>query len=270
LAEEPVRNAEVASPVARGGTRRIGAGAVVALLLISVAVLPIGLPAPPAKAAASGLGNGILSVDGVILESVSLLQGRTYYLTVATDSASTYVNASLTYNGSLLAQENASLTGSTFASLPAGDYSLSLAGHGRAALGWDFTNGAVHTFPDNATLVAFLNPSGPRVQIAVSRGDAQTVQISLYDGGLLPVGNATVSSDGTLTFDLPPARAGVAYLVAQASGGNPSGMYGLSWTSGLVNPPLDFTAWPLFLLWILVPVAVAFLIFVALHRRGRR
>ena len=169
-----------------------------------------------------------------------------------------------------LAQQNASFSSSTFASLPAGNYSLSLVGHGRAALGWDFTNGAVENFPDNETLVAFLAPSGPGVQVYVSRGNAQTIELSMYGDDLLPVGNATASADGSVTFVLPPSAASVAYLVARVTAGAPNGIYGLSWTSGPLNPPLDFTAWPLFLLWILVPVAVAFGIFVLLQRRRAR
>lgn len=237
---------------------------------MALAVLAAAGSAPSARAAAAGVGAGIFSVDGPGIQNLTLPQGGTYYLTVATDSGSEYVNASLTYNGSLLAQQNASFSSSTFASLPAGNYSLSLVGHGRAALGWDFTNGAVENFPDNETLVAFLAPSGPRVQVYVSRGNAQTIELSMYGDDLLPVGNATASADGSVTFVLPSSAASVAYLVARVTAGAPNGIYGLSWTSGPLNPPLDFTAWPLFLLWILVPVAVAFGIFVLLQRRRAR
>jgi hypothetical protein len=255
--------------VNRRGTRRIFAGGLLALL-VSAAVLAVGGSPVPARAADVGLGAGIFSVDGSLVQNLSLPLGGTYYLSVAADSPSAFVNASLTYNGSLLAQENASSPSSNFASLPAGDYSLSLAGHGRAALGWDFTNGEVKDFPDNATLVAFLAPSGPKIEVTVSRGDAQTLELTMYGADLLPVGNASPAGDGPVTFVLPSSAARVAYLVARVTAGLPNGLYGLSWTSGPVNPPLDFTTWPLFLVWILVPVGVALVVFVLLQRRRGR
>lgn len=239
-------------------------------LLTSVAILaPAAFPAP-VRGAEVGVGAGIFSVDGRLSQNVSLPLGGTYYLSVAADGGAAFVDATLTYNGTLMAEQNTSSPSSTFASLPAGNYSLTLAGHGRAALGWDFTNGAVQNFPDNATLVAFLAPSGPKVVVYVSRGNAQSVALTLYSDRLLPVGNATVSSDGPVTFILPASSATVAYLAARVTAGALDGIYGLSWTSGPVNPPLDFTTWPLFLVWIVVPVAVALVIFVLLHRRRTR
>jgi hypothetical protein len=242
----------------------------VAALLVSLALLSVSDPTPIARAAAPSMGAGIFTVDGTVVENLSLPEGGTYYLAVATDSASTYVAARLTFNGSLLAEENASLSGSTFVSLPPGDFSLSLTGHGRAALGWDFTNGVQEQFPDNATLVAFLAPSGPRVHVLVALGDARTIRLTMYDDGLRPVGNATASSDGAVDFLLPSSGTSAAYLVSQVTAGAPNGRYGVSWTSDPLNPPLHFTAWPLFLLWILVPIAVVFVVFVAIHRRRSR
>lgn len=250
----------------RRGTKRIIAGSALALLISAVTVA-VGMLPGPARAAEVSLGAGIFSVDGSLVQNLSLPLGGTYYLTVAAENASTFVNASLTYNGSLVALENASASTSTFASLPAGNYTLSLAGHGRAALGWDFTDGAVENFPVNAILVAFLAPLGPKVEVSVVRGAAQTIRLAMYSASLLPVGNTTVTADDPVTFILPPSAASVAYLVAQVTAGASNGIYGLSWSSGPLNPPLDFTAWPLFLLWILVPVAVVFVIFVLLHRR---
>lgn len=227
--------------------------------------------ASPAHAGATtGIGVGILPVDGVASTNVPSLPGGTYYLVVATDGSSAYVNASLTYNGSLLAQENATVRGAAFASLPGGNYSLSLVGRGRAALAWDFTNGAQQSFSAGKALVAFLNPSGPRIRIAVSMGDAASLGLSLFDDALLPAGNATFSSDGSATFDLDPAHSGAAVLVVRPTSGNPNGIYGLSWSSGPTSPPLDFTAFPLFLVWILVPVGIAFVVFVLVQRRSHR
>jgi len=239
-------------------------------LLVSLAVFAAARSAPSARAADLGVGAGIFTVDGSFVQNLSLPQGGTYYLTTAPDGGSAYVNASLTYNGSLLAQENTTGSSSTFASLPAGNYVLSLTGRGRAALGWDFTDGAVEDFPDNATLVAFLAPSGPKVDVYVSRGNAQTIELTMYNDDLLRIGNATASADGPVTFVLPSSAASVAYLVARVTAGTPNGVYGLSWSSEPLNPPIDFTAWPWFLLWILVPVAVALVIFVLLHRRRTR
>lgn len=251
---------------ARRGTRRLAVAGLALLLL--AAVLAAGGAPRSVRAASSGVGAGIFSVDGSLAEDLALPVGGTYYLSVASDSSADFVNASLSYNGSILATLNSTFPSTTFASLPAGNYTLTLAGHGRAALGWDFTNGAVEDFPENATLVAFLAPlAGPKVDVFVSRGNAQTLALTIYGDDLLPAGNATVTSDGPVTFVLPAAAASVAYLVVQVTAGTPNGIYGLSWTAGPVNPPIDFTAWPWFLLWILVPVAVAFVAFVLLHRR---
>src|SRR5512136_1220064 len=170
LGEEAVQTARWSLLVNRGGVRRIVGGTVLALLVF-VAVFAAARSSLPARAAEPGVGAGIFAVDRSLVQNLSLPLGGTYYLTVATDSSDAFVNASLAYHGSLLARENASLSASTFASLPAGNYTLALAGHGRAALGWDFTNGAVEDFPDNATLVAFLAPSGPKVDVYVSRGN---------------------------------------------------------------------------------------------------
>ncbi len=249
-----------------GGPNRLPTAALLAFA-VSVALLVAAAETAPARAADLGVGAGIFSVDGSLVQNLTLRQGGTYYLTVATDASSDFVNASLTYNGSLMAQENATSSASTFASLPAANYTLSFVGRGRAALGWDFTNGAVEDFPDNATLVAFLAPLGPKVDVYVSRGNAQTIALTMYDHDLLPVGNATATADGPVTFVLPAAGASVAYLVAKVTAGTPGGIYGLSWSSGPVNPPIDFTAWPWFLLWILIPVAVACAVFVLLQRR---
>ncbi len=249
--------------------KRAGAASFLALLT-SAAILATAVLPGPVQAADVGVGAGIFYVDGTMAQNVSLPLGGTYYLSVATDSGAAFVNATLTYNGTLMAEQNTSSRSSTFASLPAGDYSLALAGHGRAALGWDFTNGAVQDFPDNASLVAFLAPSGPKVVVYVSRGNAQTLALSVYSDNLLPVANATVSSDGPVTFILPASSSSVAYLVARVTAGAPNGIYGLSWTSGPVNSPLDFTTWPLFLVWIVVPVAVTLVVFVVLQRRRMR
>ncbi len=252
--------------------RRRGRDLALALVAVGAAVLLLaGSQAPTVRASVTGLGIGILSVDGTFRENVTLPVSGNYYLTIATDDGTSYVNASVAFNGSVLAQDNRSLGASTQVSLPAGNYTVSLAGHGRAALGWDFTNGSIQEFPDNATLVAFLAPSGERVHVAVALGDATNVSLHLYDDGLRLVGNASVTASGTVDFILPTQSDSVAYLTATVVAGTPNGRYGLSWTSGPLNPPIDFTAWPWFLLWILVPMAVAAVVVVLLHRqRGRR
>ena len=236
------------------------AAAALALLFATAA------QAPAAAASASGLGIGILTVDGALQENVTLPSAGIYHLGVATDDASSYVNASVTYNGSLLAQDNRSGTGASLVSLPAGNYTISLRGRGRAALAWDFTNGTLQAFPDGQTLVAFLLPSGPRLRVAVALGDAASVALTVYDARMLRVGNATATSDGSLDFLLPSAPA-AAYLVARVTAGNPNGLFGLSWSSEPLNPPLVLPWWLVAVLWILVPVALATLVFLLLHRR---
>ena len=185
---------------------------------------------------------------------------------VAPDDASSFVNASVAYNGSLLAQDNRSGSGSAAVSLPAGNYTISLTGRGRAALAWDFTNGSQRAFPDNQTLVAFLLPSGPRLHVTVALGDAASLTLSVYDAGLLPVGNETVTASGSFDFLLPSAREDTAYLVAAVTAGNPNGLFGLSWTAAPLNPPFVLPWWLVALLWILVPVAVAALACLILRR----
>ncbi len=242
----------------------LAAGLLAALLLLAN-------EAPAAAAQTGGVGIGIVPVDGTASENFTLPQSGSYYLTVATDDASSFVDASLTFNGSLMAQVNHSLGESSLVSLPAGTFTLTLAGHGRAALGWDLTNGSLQDFPDNQTLVGFLAPSGPRLHVRVALGDAQSIALRVYDDALLPAGNATVTASGIVDFVLPSLSASIAYVTASVTAGNPNGRFGISWTSEPLNPPIDFTAWPWFLLWILVPVAVAFAAFVLLHRRrGRR
>lgn len=241
----------------------VAAGLFAALLLLANG-------APMAAAQPTGIGVGIFSVDGTASANFTLPQSGSYYLTVATDGASSFVDASLIFNGSLMAQANHSLGESNLVSLPAGNFTLTLAGHGRAALGWDLTNGSFQEFPDNQTLVGFLAPSGPRLHVQVALGDAASIALRVYDDGLLPAGNATVTASGTVDFLLPSLSDSIAYVTATVTAGNPNGRFGLSWTSGPLNPPIDFTAWPWFLLWILVPVAVAFAAFVLLHRRRER
>lgn len=253
------------------GPRRLRAAAVLAVLL--ACLLVAAAQAPAVAAQPSGVGIGVLPVDGSASEELTLQLAGTYYLAVATDDAASYVNATListTYNGSLAAQVNGSLTASTFVSLIDGNYTLSLRGLGRAALGWDFTNGTTQDFPDNQTLAAYLNPSGPRLQVNVALGDARSLAVHVYDAALIAVGNATVNASGPVNFLLPSSRASFVYLVVTVTAGTPNGLFGLSWTSSPLNAPIDFTAWPWFLLWILVPVGIAFVAFVIVHRRRAR
>lgn len=266
MADRPVGTA-VGAPQSR--SLGVARGPALGAFVLALALILLPVFAPRARATA-GIGVGVLPVDGRYSTNLTALPGGTYYLVVATDAASAFVNASLAFNGSVLAQENATIRGATFASLPAGNYSLSLAGRGRAALAWDFTNGAQQSFSAGEPLVAFLNPSGPRVQLSVSRGDASALDLSLFDDTLQPAGTATASSDGPVTFDLNPAHESAAILVVRPTAANPNGLYGLSWSSGPTSAPLDFTSWPLFLLWIVVPVGFAFVVFVLVQRRSRR
>ncbi len=237
-------------------------GLALALLLIA--------QAPVTRAAYTWMGISILFVNGAVQENATL-PGGSYYLMLATDNAASYVNASLSWNGTVYAQDNRSGEASTPVSLPGGNYSIALSGRGRAALGWDFTNGSATNFPDDAILAAFLTPTGPRVHVDVLLGDVTNVFLHLYDAALVAAGNATLTASGSVDFILPASRTTAALMVAAATGGPPGGLFSLAWSSGPVNPPIDFTAWPWFLLWILVPMVVAAVVVVLLHRRrGRR
>lgn len=237
---------------------------------VALAALLLLVPQAPAVAAQSGgVGVGIFYVAGSSSENVSLPSGGTYYLTLAPD-ASSFVNVSLRYNGSLMAQDNQTRGISTPVSLPAGNYSLSMSGHGRAALGWDFTDGALQEFPDNQTLVAFLVPSSPSLNVNVVLGDAQSIALRVYDDTLHEAGNATVTASRTMGFTLPATSDRIAYIVASVTAGLPNGRFGLSWSSPSPSAPIDLTAWPWFLLWILVPVAVVLVLSILRHGRGSR
>ncbi len=239
-------------------------------LLIAVVLAAAFGPQAHAQAAGYG-GTRIFAVDGFAAHNLTLSQGGTYFLGVGTNDTSSAVQTSLYYNGSLLGQENGSVSSFHIVSLPAGNYSLHVNGSGRAALAWDFTNGSRQTFPDNESLVALLIPQNARVDVTVAMGDAQRISLSVYDASLLLAANFTFTADGTQTVELPSNRASVAYLAATVEQGNPGGLFGLSWTSEPVTAaPLNFFAWPLFLLWILVPVAIAAVVIGIRRRRQRR
>jgi len=190
---------------------------------------------------------------------------------VATGDSSSFVNASVTHNGTLAAEVNATGSSAILVSLGPGAYSIALDGRGRAALGWDFTDGSVQNFPDNESVVAFLRPASAQVHIVVSLGNAQEIHLEAYDDRLLPVATMNVTTSGAVSVNLPATHATAAYLVASVVTGNPKGVFGLAWSSP--SPPLPgrdlgtqiFVA----VLWIAVPVLIALLLLVALRRRRR-
>lgn len=244
----------------------------VALTGMRLAVVLLGTQAPGPHAQPHGsLGTGIVPVEGTENYSHSLSDSGTYYLSAATDDSSTYLDVALYFNGSLLAQENTSLEASYLVSLPAGKYSLALAGHGRTALGWHFSNDTARTFAVDRLTVACLLPSGPRIHVTVGMGDAQRLALRFYDTRLLLVANDTVTADAALTVDLPPNQASVACRVVTVNLGTPGGLYGFSWNSEpLPSSALNFFAWPLFLLRIAVPLAIATVILRLVRRRRER
>ncbi len=239
------------------------------LALAATALLLLAPDTPLVSAQGPSVGIGVVAVDGALTENFTLSSAGSYYLFVVPDAPS-FLNATLTYSGGAMARANHTMPETTQVSLPQGNYTMSVTGRGRWALGWDLTNGTLQEFPDNQTTVGLLLPHAERLRITVALGDAQAVTLHVYDADLLPVGNATVTASGTTEFILPTATDGAAVITATPSGGNPNGLYGLSWTAGPLNPPIDVPTWPWFLLWILVPVAAAFLILVLLHRRGSR
>jgi len=214
----------------------------------------------------------VFAVNGSASANFTLADGGTYSLIVATDDGSAYVDANLSFGGSLAAELNDTGSASTVVSLAAGNYSLGLRGHGRAALGRDLAAGDVHTFPDNATVTGFLRPASAHVNVTVALGDAQEIHLEVYDDRLLPVTETNVTSSGTVAVDLPASRATSALLVAWVMTGNPQGLFGLAWSSPPV-PPLgpDLASQLLTVaLWIAVPVVVALLGILLLRRRRDR
>ncbi len=181
------------------------------------------------------IGAGIFDVPGSSVVAFDLEAGGTYYLAVAPDSPSAFLDAQLRYNGSLAAELNGTFPTATPISLTAGHYSLQLAGQGRAALGWDFTNGSVQDFPDNATMTAFVRPASTHLDLVVSMGNAQEVRIIVYGNDLRPVRETNVSVSGALGVDLPATHAAFAFVVAWMAIGNPAGVFGLAWSSP--SPP---------------------------------
>ncbi len=251
---------------------RVRGAATVWALTLAVGLLLTSAASPRVRAQPPGTaGTGIFLVDGPATRNLTLTRVGTYYLGVGTNDSSSSVGASLYYNASLLAQENGSVAAFNVVSLPAGNYSLALHGSGRAALAWDFTNGSFQAFPDNESLVAFLTPQGPEVNVSVSMGDAQRISLGVYDASLRLVANFTASANGNVTVNLPAGRSRAAYLAATVDVGNPAGLFGLSWTSqASAPPPLDFFAWPLFLLWIVVPIVIAAVVLAIRGQRRRR
>lgn len=240
--------------------------------LLAAALLAAVMPAPVRAAVTSGYGAGVFQVDGSFQTTIALAEGGTYYLIVAADNASTSVWARIYYNTTtLVADLNESGPAAALVSLPPGNYAFVLLGHGRAALGWDFTNGSVQDFPDNETVTGFLRPSSGHVEVVVSLGNAQTIHLEVYDDRLLPVAEANVTTSGAVPVDLPAAHATSAFLVASVLSGAPQGVFGLAWTSpSPAAPPPDLLSQLLpVVLWIGVPVVLALLAFALLRRRSR-
>jgi hypothetical protein len=255
-------------PLAPGRSWIAALFAAACLLAVGTAVAghPLALQAP----VRSGYGAGLFSVDGASNTTFSLSEGGTYYLGVATDDGSGYVNASVVYNETLAAQLNESGSAASLVSLGPGNYSIALQGQGRAALGWDFTDGSVQNFPDNETVVAFLRPASAHIEIVVSLGNAREIHIEVYDDRLLPVTGTNVTASGSVSVDLPAARDSSAYLIASVVSGSP-GVFGLAWSSPAPAPPASDVGAQILgaVLWIAVPVLLALLLFVALGRRRR-
>lgn len=246
----------------------IAAGAI----LLAAALLAASLPHRARAQTASGYGAGVFAVNGTASATFFLADGGTYSVVVATDDVSSYVDARISFNGSLAAELNESGSAATRVSLAPGNYSLALSGHGRAALGWDFPNGSVQGFPDNESATGFLRPASAHVDVFVSMGDAQEIHLEVYDDRLLPVTETNVTASGTVSADLPAARATAAFLLAWVVTGNPHGLFGLAWSSppppGRVSDPGALVL--LALLWIGVPIVLAVIAFLLLRRRGRR
>jgi hypothetical protein len=250
--------------------RHLRKAAALAAASFLAAVLIMAAPTASVRGQAlPGYGAGIFAVDGASNSTFSIAAGGTYYLGVATDDSSSYVAANVTHNGALAAEVNASGPSAILVSLGPGNYSIALEGYGRAALGWDFTGESVQNFPDNESVVAFLRPASAHIQIVVSLGNAQEIQLQAYDDRLLPVTSTNVTRSGAVNVDLPATHATAAYLVASVVTGNPEGVFGLAWSSPL--PPGPGLGTQIFIagLWIGVPVVIALLLLVALRRRRR-
>jgi len=255
-------------PIAPGRSRTAALFAAACLLAVvgGAAGHPLDLPGP----VTSGYGAGLFSVDGASNATFSLAEGGTYYLGVATDDSSSHVNATVVYNQTLAAQLNESGSAASLVSLAPGNYSIELEGQGRAALGWDFTDGSVQDFPDHETVVAFLRPASAHLDIVVSLGNAQAIHLEVYDDRLLPVTAANVTTSGSMSVELPASRDSSAYLIAWVVSGSP-GVFGLAWSSPAPVPLAPDPVAQILgaVLWIAVPVLIALLVFVALGRRRR-
>ncbi len=253
-------------------TRRRRATAAVSATLLLAALLAALAPAPVRAQVPSGYGAGVFEVEGSSRTTIALAVGGTYYLIVAADNSSTYVWARIYYNTTTLeATLNESGPAAALVSLAPGNYSLVLVGHGRAALGWDFTDGSVQDFPDNVTATGFLRPASGHVEVVVSLGNAQEIHLEVYDDHLLPVTDANVTASGAVPVDLPAAHATSALLVARVVIGEPQGVFGLAWTSVPLSAPAPDLLSQLLpvAFWIGVPVVLALLAFVLLRRRSR-
>lgn len=272
LAREPVGPAEPMERGAHRGRPVSRFSALAAALVVAAALAPALASAPASAPTIPAYGSGIVSVSGSTDANFSLADGGTYYLGLATDDASSFVDAQVLYNGTLAAALNESGSGATLVSLAAGNYTLALRGHGRAAVAWDFTDGSVQNFPDNRSVLAFLRPASPRLDIVVSMGNAQEIHLRVFDDRLLPVADTNVTASGSVAVDLPSGRSSAAYIEASVVTGAPVGVFGLAWSSPVpATPGPDLASQILAaVLWIAVPVAIVFLVFLALQRRRAR
>lgn len=250
-------------PPGPGAALRAGTGLATALVVLAALAIPARAAPVP------GYGAGIFAVDGASVATFSLADGGTYYLGVATDDPSSSVHAKVSYNGTLAAEINASGSAANLVSLAPGGYSIALEGHGRAALGWDFTDGTVQNFPDNAKVTAFLRPASPRLLVTVSLGNAQEIHLEVYDDHLLPVASTNVTTSGGVSVDLPSTRATAAYLVASVVLGNPQGVFGLAWSSPSPAAPGSGLGSQLLVagLWVGVPIVIVLFLILAVRRR---
>ncbi len=268
MAREPVAPAEPMTQ-RRGGPAIGRVLALAAVLLVTAAALST---APARAPTVPAYGFGAVSVDGSSAANFSLPDGGTYYLGIATDSASSYVDARILFNGTLEAELNATGSDSALVSLAAGNYTLDLQGKGRAAVAWDFTDGSVQNFPDNRSVLGFLRPSTSHVDVVVSLGNAGEIHLTVLDDRLLPAADLNVTASGPVAVDLPAGRSSAAYLAAAVVTGSPGGVFGLAWSSPAPPAPApDLGAQILAaFLWIAVPIAVVLLVFLALQRRRDR
>jgi len=194
---------------------------------------------------------------------VTISEAGWYYLAVAADSDSE-ITARLFHETELVVEKSSNYIGAIRVELDATGYELVANGSGSVAVAWDFQNPGTETFRNDVQTVLFLRPQGnERLQVTLNPGTANSLRATIYDAFMWSVYSGSVSEVQTITVDLAPTHSDFAYVVVNPSGGDGSGTYSVSWSSGKIPPAFAWGA-------VGIGVAILLILGVALYVANRR